>query len=363
MGLSASQGRMLGLTARLSDLEGRAQSISNQKMRLANETEGISKKYLDALNAKKLTVYNPNGQKDVDASVNTLYKLNNESLNGTKRVIVDSRGNVVCPAAYRNSDAIADYLGSNKTVSFSGNTVTQEDIANAKSNGEKATNGLKSAFGDENAYLSLVFGRQNMAVPDGDTAAKTYVKNVYSGLEAYAQTLGYTTAPDEVRNSSIYMGDVLPADGTSPSFQYDENMVASLKNAYENGVSLDTTQFNASITNDQAKDVAWLYEQLSEGNLFIVEKNMVEGDVDYGKWQKISYSSGDAQLNTVNDDTALAQAEVEYEKAMGEIQNKDKRFDTELKQVETQHSAVQTELESVKKVMDKNIDRTFKLFS
>ena len=58
MGLSASQGRMLSLTARLSDLEFRAQSIQNQKIRLADQSEAASKNYLDALAAKKLTAYN-----------------------------------------------------------------------------------------------------------------------------------------------------------------------------------------------------------------------------------------------------------------------------------------------------------------
>ena len=47
MGLSASQGRMLSLTARLSDLEYRAQNIQNQKIRLADQSEAVSKVHMD----------------------------------------------------------------------------------------------------------------------------------------------------------------------------------------------------------------------------------------------------------------------------------------------------------------------------
>ena len=42
MGLSASQARMLSLTARLSDLELRAQTIENAKIRLSDESAAAS---------------------------------------------------------------------------------------------------------------------------------------------------------------------------------------------------------------------------------------------------------------------------------------------------------------------------------
>jgi len=63
-----------------------------------------------------------------------------------------------------------------------------------------------------------------------------------------------------------------------------------------------------------------------------------------------------------NDDFEMARAEAEYETAMNEIQNKDKRFDLELQTIDTEHKAIQTEIDSVNKVMDKNIERTFKIF-
>jgi len=58
-----------------------------------------------------------------------------------------------------------------------------------------------------------------------------------------------------------------------------------------------------------------------------------------------------------------AKAEATYESTMASIQTKDKRFDLQLKQIDTEHSATQTEVDSVKKVIDKNTERSFKMFS
>ena len=58
MGLSASQARLLSLTARLSDLELRAQTISNAKIRLSDQSEGASRKYSDALDKQTLKISN-----------------------------------------------------------------------------------------------------------------------------------------------------------------------------------------------------------------------------------------------------------------------------------------------------------------
>lgn len=58
MGMSASQARLLNITARLSDLELSEQLISNKKIRLAVKSDAVSQKYLDALNGTTTTTDN-----------------------------------------------------------------------------------------------------------------------------------------------------------------------------------------------------------------------------------------------------------------------------------------------------------------
>ena len=55
MGMSASQARLLSITARMNDIEYKSQSISNAKIRLADESEQVAQDYTKALNKTKLT--------------------------------------------------------------------------------------------------------------------------------------------------------------------------------------------------------------------------------------------------------------------------------------------------------------------
>jgi len=48
---------------------------------------------------------------------------------------------------------------------------------------------------------------------------------------------------------------------------------------------------------------------------------------------------------------------------MNKIEAKDQRYDLELKNIDTEHNSLQTEYESIKSAIDKNIERTFKLYS
>ena len=71
MGLSASQSRMLTLTARLSDLELKAQRTQEAKIRLAEQSTEASKIYMDALDAQRLK-FNYYSTGSVDATVRSI---------------------------------------------------------------------------------------------------------------------------------------------------------------------------------------------------------------------------------------------------------------------------------------------------
>lgn len=63
MGLSASQARLLSITARLGNNELHSQQIANSKVRLADQTQKASQEYIQALDSTKLmyTTYDANG--------------------------------------------------------------------------------------------------------------------------------------------------------------------------------------------------------------------------------------------------------------------------------------------------------------
>ena len=71
MGFAASQARLLLLTARKSDLEFRAQQITNSEMILAMQTEEIAREYSNALSNQTLKFNGQEGAVDIKASTLT----------------------------------------------------------------------------------------------------------------------------------------------------------------------------------------------------------------------------------------------------------------------------------------------------
>ena len=72
--------------------------------------------------------------------------------------------------------------------------------------------------------------------------------------------------------------------------------------------------------------------------------------------------SEDNCIQEVADERAIAAAESKYNQDMTDLENKDKKLDLELKKLDTEHSALQTEYDSVKNVVDKNVEASFKTF-
>ena len=68
MGFAASQARLLLLTARKSDLEFRAQQITNSEMLLAMQTEEIAREYSNKLSNQTLKFNGTDGAVDIKAS-------------------------------------------------------------------------------------------------------------------------------------------------------------------------------------------------------------------------------------------------------------------------------------------------------
>ena len=111
----------------------------------------------------------------------------------------------------------------------------------------------------------------------------------------------------------------------------------------------------------------WLQFALESGELTL-EKVVFNEDYDTTTelenktWQATTWSST-ADIIEVTDELAITKAEVKYEQALRDIQAKDKEYDNDIKKLDTEHNALQTEYDSIKSVLDKNMERSFKAFS
>ena len=140
--------------------------------------------------------------------------------------------------------------------------------------------------------------------------------------------------------------DVLKSNNSSKNYKViDDQLLTSndwLTFALKNGV---VTLKQASYFNP-AVDSSKKAEMTSEGYF----------------WNSIAYSST-SDLVSVEDEIAIAKAEVKYKNTTTEIENQDKKYDQDLKKLDSEHNALQTEYESLKGVIDKNVERSFKAFS
>ena len=100
----------------------------------------------------------------------------------------------------------------------------------------------------------------------------------------------------------------------------------------------------------------WIQFALENG---IVTMEQVDSE---DNWNSMNYTNC-SDITEQTNDKAVAIAEAEYNAAMNKIENKDKRYDLELKNIDTEHNSLQTEYDSIKTAIDKNIERTFKIYS
>ena len=87
-----------------------------------------------------------------------------------------------------------------------------------------------------------------------------------------------------------------------------------------------------------------------------------EQGVRNAAWTSIVFTNAQ-DITEQKDEEAIARAEVEYTKTLKEIEVKDKQYDTDLKKLDTEHNALQTEYDSIKGVLTKNVERSFKVFN
>lgn len=220
MGMSASQARLLTLTARLSDLELKAQQISNNKIRLAMDSEKVAKDYSDALDKEKITLitgYNGTTPQYGDLTYKNLTSTDSPLM--SQYGVSDSNGNLLVTKdqAKHYVDAAGDKnaflrsynaLGYYKTTGegtdpavYAAAQQKVEDTRKAYTEGVVAIKGTpyETALNNLNAY--------GAAHVQGYTTA---------GAWSYTTTTStYNQISDNMTNLMSYANKVQPQNGTS----------------------------------------------------------------------------------------------------------------------------------------------------
>ena len=339
MGLAASQARYLALTARKSDLEYQSQTINTRRMQLAYKTADIATKYTDAMNNQRI-MYSTR-----DSEGKTTWKeLDFKSLFDQGCCIIGINGSGLDPAPYTVSNtktervykANGNSIGDDKVTLTAAPTPAWKAALYRKvdADGKDTTDNSKVKSW---VLKTSVTEAQYNAIPSTETAYKNYFSAATETTSTIEVNESYYT-----NNKNASDLDALLVSGramivTKGFF----NFLVSKGYNYKDG--LTPSQYEAALD---------LWESQADGVNHDNQDAIVSWQADPNERFK--------QRNYTEDDAA---ALAEYEAATAEIQAQDKSLEIEEKNIETQHKAIETEMENVKKVIQKNMEETFKIFS
>ncbi len=421
MGMAASQARLLSITARLTDNENTGQAISYSKQRLADQTQQITNAYNEALNTTKLTVltgFNGADANYTDISYNLMTNL--QMAESSKQyVVTDTKGRVLVTNDIANAydksrgnyNAFLAALGQKSDSLAPGYAYSQADItvqvnsddmqAKAKVQEQiheawdKYFEAVGINVGDEEHETStptISWTETINPVTGGYTIGEGYVS--FDGVP-----INYEGTSKEARDLYDYAMAITEAylrvgtgnNGVPYRTPYDMNSfksAAELDNTsalkyYRNIFDKMQSCGYFTYTNEPGKaanDDHYIYASEGTGTAGNVQKSPLKDNQTFeaalrdGTLRLEYYStkergfkattiSEDNCIQEVKDERAIARAESKYTQDMADLENKDNKLDLELKKLDTEHNALQTEYESVKSVVDKNVEASFKIFS
>ncbi len=196
MGLAATQGKLLFITARISNNEFEQQSIAYSKQRLANSTEQLNDEYLEAMQKTKYQIlagYNGNEACYQNVTYSQLTGLN--SVAGGKQYLVkNNKGKVLVPKEIKEAfeSGNGDYniflakLGLTQVnVDFKDYDLAQESIHNAW---DKYLTSIGQGADDKDGKHILSFGYHSNDTDDRDRVRGGFGYPTYNSAYATIDT-------------------------------------------------------------------------------------------------------------------------------------------------------------------------------
>ena len=206
---------------------------------------------------------------------------------------------------------------------------------------------------DPNLAASLL----KIAEDNSDTQISAAIKNAYSSSKDWSgdATLLYTY----VKNGTTYYackGDIEnslnSSTAESPISTIDKQ--SGLKQYYTSQVEVEKTQSDYALMDDASGTGRYSSIKLKNYNTtFNLNTESTTNEEAYNQAMNQYYydtQQYDKKLADINAKTSI-------------IHEQDRTLELRLKQLDTEHNALQTEMEAVKKVMDKNVEDTFKTFN
>ena len=411
MGMAASQARYLALTARKTNVEYEGQQINQERTALANQSADAFNQYL-ALEVPTApstqdytTVQYTYEDGNIEEAIEEMTELAEESSDYNylvthyhySDVFTGVRNTKVNPQVRTgydtttNTTAAADVTQEGGIYSINDNQVTayNPDSVEEKSRYdilkeeypelaaiEEENLGI---YTDENQVMHFLdmttLGAGDVVdysiegiVPTyvGNNELKKYVEGQDKELDLSLEQIRKDNPDDPIATAdSIYTYE---SYGRT-YFVTEEELMASANSS-----------MNAANPSEYQSNLNTYYAEGVKTKISSTDKAFIEFD-ESGRATSIHYENSSAtfalQTETITDQAAYQDAmnQYEYEKAQYEkavqdinarteiIQEEDRTLELRLRQLDTEQQALQTEMEAVAKVIEKNVESTFKTFS
>ena len=414
MGMAASQARYLGLTARKTNVEYEGQQINQARTALANQSANTFNELL-ALEVPTA----PSTQDYTTLQYSYQDGTNTETITDMSELLNDPDGYNYTISHYHYSDVFTGVQSKKQNPQVSFNTKAAKNIVEkdkvAFENDTYTVDGqtltkYDSTVDEQRATYAQI-------LKDYPDFAKVDVDSVYTYTDADGK-LNFVSKNDLdkaidgssdlgtysiAENVPAYVGNnsVLPYDSTDKDMKaayeqickdFPSEAIASSENIYtwtSGGKTYFATLEDLQATAQSAPDPSKPTENQNKLTMYDAEnistkieqkqKAFVQLD-DSGRPQSIRFEDTSATYSltteTKTDENAYNDAMNQYnydmqvyEKRIADInaktekiQQQDRTLELRLRQLDTEQEALQTEMESVKKVIDKNIESTYKTF-
>ena len=344
MGMSASQARLLSITSRMNDIEFKSQSISNTKIRLADESEQVANAYTKALNKQKFTYtdYSSGQAQKVDLNSSTLamYGLRLVARNTTPSYRV-LNSNYLVVQSFKNRTDLNKYINQNNT------TLTAVESSAKKSSTFVATSALTAKLTTfNNSLLATQATHAEVLQSEQPELTVSGARNTGIAANNFSNFIE--------RENNLVKPVLVDLSNSANAFTFAQTEIGGARYFIQEISTGVPTTFTSSE----------LYEMIESGQFYLegaVTTTTADG-VSVSGTGEISVSSTTA-LAIESDSSELAKAEAEYNASTAKINKKEKLLDNDLKALDTEHQALKTEQDSIKSLIKDNVDKTFNLFS
>ena len=360
MGMAASQARYLSLTARKTNTEYQGQQVNQERTALANQSAGLFNQmlslevptppvatdytktyytYVNPANSETVTIDNitiddertAQGSGSIYASISITEKY---SILQASSVLFDTQAggiNSIIECFEPTGESL------NYTASINGQgryTITGPSPNRAMT--EKFNAAAKEAGGTDTEYTDNIC-YYSFTVPS--TGIVYYIPAGEGTYDESGNFVRPTVTPTELLAQAGANGINILATESATKTESDT------KNAILNTANDGTGRYESvSILDDVTGEIVATYN---------LTQQTVQDDEAY-----------DAAMATYNAKKAIYDKQVaDINAETTVIQQQDKTLELHLDQLDTEQQAIQTEMDAVKKVIDKNIEETFKTFA